>query len=175
MIVITAHGRLAATPTLKTLANGAVCEFRLLSTRFAKNQEHTEAVNFFCYGEEAERFAESVEKGQLISATGTQETSNYTDKDGHAKSFVKYRLTWYERGARPMSSRQNAPASGAYDRPPQNARPYPNARPEQPAHRRPDLPMQQPQREAPPHGPFPQEAPPPMVDDGHFDDVSDFF
>lgn len=135
MILITAQGRLAATPTLRQLAHGVVCEFRLLSTRFAKNQEHTEAVNFFCYGEDAERFCDSVEMGQLISATGSQETSNYSGADGSRKTFVKYRMTWFEKGARPYASRQNAPAI-APTQPPrqqnQSAEPKGAAQPQQP-------------------------------------------
>jgi single-stranded DNA-binding protein len=75
MIVINVHGRLAHQPELKMLGNGgAVCEFRLLSSRFAKGEEVTEAVTFFCFDAEAEKFCETAEKGQLISASGTQET-----------------------------------------------------------------------------------------------------
>lgn len=105
MIVITAHGRLAHQPELKMLTGGgSVCEFRLLSSRFAKGEEVTEAVTFFCFDEEAEKFCESTEKGQLISATGTQETSIYNDAQGSRKSFTKYRMTWYSKGARPRGS-----------------------------------------------------------------------
>ena len=101
MIVITAHGRLGHQPELKMLpGGGSVCEFRLLSSRFAKGEEVTEAVTFFCFDEEAEKFCESTEKGQLISATGTQETSSYNDAQGARKSFTKYRMTWYSKGAR---------------------------------------------------------------------------
>lgn len=85
---------------------GTVCEFRLLSSRFAKGEEVTEAVTFFCFDDEAEKFCEATEKGQLISATGTQETSTYTDGGGTRKSYVKYRLTWYSKGARPRSAQQ---------------------------------------------------------------------
>lgn len=109
MIVITAHGRLAHQPELKMLpGGGSVCEFRLLSSRFAKGEEVTEAVTFFCFDEEAEKFCESTEKGQLISATGTQETSSYNDAQGARKSFTKYRMNWYNKGARPRSSQQGS-------------------------------------------------------------------
>jgi single-stranded DNA-binding protein len=111
MIVITAHGRLAEQPTVKIVGDSCVCEFRLLSSRWAKGDEVTEAVNFFVWGEEAERFCESTEKGQLISATGTQETSSYTDAQQQRKQIVKYRMTWYSKGARPRSSRGDGQAS----------------------------------------------------------------
>lgn len=112
MIVINVHGRLAHQPELKMLGNGgAVCEFRLLSSRFAKGEEVTEAVTFFCFDAEAEKFCETAEKGQLISASGTQETSSYTDASGARKSFTKYRMTWHAKGARPRSSQPGAQGS----------------------------------------------------------------
>lgn len=105
MIVITAQGRLAHQPEIRMLAQGCVCEFRLLSNRFARGQEHVEAVTFFCYDEEAEIFCERTEKGQLISATGTQETHRWTDGSGQERTSVKYKLTWWEAGPRPKGSR----------------------------------------------------------------------
>jgi NAD(P)H-dependent flavin oxidoreductase YrpB (nitropropane dioxygenase family) len=107
MIVITVHGRLAHQPEVRMLANGCVCEFRLLSHRFARGAEHVEAATFFVYDEEAEAFCERAEKGQLISATGTQETQRWTDNaSGQERTAVKYRLTWWEAGPRPSRSRQ---------------------------------------------------------------------
>lgn len=113
MIVITAQGRLAHQPEVRMLANGCVCEFRLLSNRFARGTEHVEVVTFFVYDKEAEEFCERTEKGQLISATGTQETSRWTDSANQERSTVKYRLTWWEAGPRPSRSRQQDQASSA--------------------------------------------------------------
>jgi single-stranded DNA-binding protein len=107
MINITASGRLAHQPELKMGRQTNVCEFRLLSSRYARGEEHTEAVTFFCYGEEAERFCELTEKGQLIEATGTQETQRWTDASGTEKTAVKYKLTWWQAGPR---SNRNRPA-----------------------------------------------------------------
>jgi single-stranded DNA-binding protein len=106
MINITASGRLAHQPELKMGRQTSVCEFRLLSSRYAKGEEHTEAVTFFCYGEEAERFCELTEKGQLIEATGTQETQRWTDAGGNEKTSVKYKLTWWQAGPRSNRNRQ---------------------------------------------------------------------
>lgn len=106
MINITASGRLAHQPELKMGRQTSCCEFRLLSSRYAKGEEHTEAVTFFCYGEEAERFCEATEKGQLIEATGTQETQRWTDAGGNEQKAVKYKLTWWHAGARPNRNRQ---------------------------------------------------------------------
>jgi single-stranded DNA-binding protein len=112
MIVITVHGRLAHQPEVRILPGGAsCCEFRLLSTRFAKGEEHVEAVTFFCYGEEAERFCENTEKGQLISATGSQETQRYQSHEVD-KHFVKYRLTWFEKGPKPFRGQGRGTDSG---------------------------------------------------------------
>lgn len=127
MIVITAQGRLAHQPEVRMLPQGCVCEFRLLSNRFARGQEHVEAVTFFCYDEEAEAFCERTEKGQLISATGTQETQRWTDGSGQERTSIKYRLTWWEAGPRPKGARQQeqgpsgrqAPAPADHRRPPQ--------------------------------------------------------
>jgi single-stranded DNA-binding protein len=108
LITITVHGRLAAQPELKMLGNNTgVCEFRLLSSRFAKGEELTEAVTFFCFGDDAEEFASTTVKGQEISATGTQETNRYTDAQKQVKTFVKYRLTWFSRGRKPYTGERS--------------------------------------------------------------------
>jgi single-stranded DNA-binding protein len=112
MVVITVHGRLAHQPELKLLRQTSVCEFRLLSHRFARGEEHVEAVTFFCYAEEAEAFCERVQKGQLISATGTQETQRWSDASGQERTFVKYKLTWWEAGPRPKAHTEETAAAG---------------------------------------------------------------
>lgn len=122
MITITAHGRLAQQPELKLIGNnGAVCEFRLLSSRFAKGQEITEAVTFFCYDDMAEEFCSTTVKGQEIEATGVQESQPYKKDGVPQRPFVKYRLTWFSRGRKPRSefnnSEQGARPDGAqFDR-----------------------------------------------------------
>jgi single-stranded DNA-binding protein len=105
MIVITAHGRLAHQPEVKLGPKTSFCEFRLLCTRFAGGGAHTEAVTFFCFGEEAERFCELTERGQLISATGAQETDRWTPAGGVERASVRYRLTWWQAGPRPAAAR----------------------------------------------------------------------
>lgn len=134
MIVITAQGRLAHQPEVRMLPQGCVCEVRLLSNRFARGQEHVEAVTFFCYDEEAEIFCERTEKGQLISATGTQETHRWTDSSGQERTSIKYKLTWWEAGPRPKGSRQQE--QGPTDRQapaPAEPRRHPPQRSEAPA------------------------------------------
>lgn len=118
MIVITAQGRLAHQPEVRMLAQGCVCEFRLLSNRFARGTEHVEAVTFFCFDSEAEAFCERTEKGQLISATGTQETSRWTDGSGQERTSTKYKLTWWEAGPRPNRSRAAEQVPSARQAPP---------------------------------------------------------
>jgi single-stranded DNA-binding protein len=142
MISITATGRLAHQPELKMIHGGSVvCEFRLLDSRFHKGQEVTEAVTFFCYGDMAEEFCSTTVKGQEISATGTQETQSYTPPNGPAKTYVKYRLSWFSRGRKPFTgeraqgqgyqnggSQSQRPAQG------NNGGPIPGRRPQQRAH-----------------------------------------
>lgn len=106
MLMMTAHGRLCHQPELKLLpGGGVVCEFRLLTSRFAKGVEVTEAATFFCYGDLAEDFCATTVKGQEIFATGLQETQQYKPVGGEAKSFVKYRMSWFQRGRKPMGGR----------------------------------------------------------------------
>ena len=143
MIVITAQGRLAHQPEVRMLSQGCVCEFRLLSNRFARGQEHVEAVTFFCYDEEAEAFCERTEKGQLISATGTQETHRWTDNSGQERISTKYKLTWWEAGPRPKGSRQQEQApSGRTASPPSDQRRQPPQRSAPPARVAPDAAQQ---------------------------------
>lgn len=106
MILITVTGRLAHQPEVKMGRQTNFCEFRLLSTRFARGEEHTEAVTFICFGEEAEHFCEVTEKGQLIEAAGTQETYHWTDNHGQARTNVKYQLRWWQSGPKANRSRQ---------------------------------------------------------------------
>lgn len=109
MITITTTGRLASQPELRVVnPTFQVCEFRLLSTRFARGEEHTESVTFFCFGEDAEEFCSTTVKGQEISATGVQETSRYKDRNGQEQVFVKYRMTWFQRGRKPFTGQRNA-------------------------------------------------------------------
>lgn len=114
MISIAAHGRVAFQPEIKLLANGSVCEIRVLSSRFAHGREVTEAVTFFCYDEMAEDLCSTIVKGQEIEATGTQETTTYKPADGPEKQYVKYRLTWFKGGFKPRSERANADQQRGY-------------------------------------------------------------
>ncbi|MFC6281198.1 single-stranded DNA-binding protein [Polaromonas aquatica] len=152
MIAITATGRLAHQPELKMIPGGSqVCEFRILDSRFHKGQEVTEAVTFFCFGEMAEEFCSTTVKGQEISATGTQETQIYTPQTGPARTYVKYRLSWFSRGRKPYTgerSQGNGYQGGAQQgqRPAQrqNDGPIPGQRPQQrPAAGQPDRNWQQ--------------------------------
>lgn len=156
MLMMTAHGRLAHQPELKLLpGGGVVCEFRLLTSRFAKGVEVTEAATFFCYGEVAEDFCSTTVKGQEIFATGHQETQQYTPPAGETKTFVKYRMSWFQRGRKPMGERssggnQHAQGNGE-QRGSGNGQPAAQRRPPNES-----APRQQPQQrvpERPPAGP----------------------
>lgn len=104
MISINVVGRLAFQPELKLLPKGSVCEFRVLDTRFAKGEEIVEAVTFFCYDELAEELCERCEKGQIIEATGAQETQRYKPQGStEERIVVKYRLTWFKPGPKPRT------------------------------------------------------------------------
>lgn len=113
MITITAVGRLAAQPECRVIGQGTiVCEFRLLSTRYARGQEHTEAATFVCWNDVAEEFASTTVKGQEIQATGTQETQYYTPQGGEKTTYVKYNLTWFSRGRKPYAGDRQQSGQG---------------------------------------------------------------
>lgn len=122
-----ANARLAYQPELKLLPNGgSVCEFRLLDSRFAKGEEVTEAVTFFCYDQLAEEFCERCVKGQVIEASGVQETQSYQPQGAEKKhQVVKYRLTWFKPGAKPRNpggdARQEQSAVRPQAQPPRRA------------------------------------------------------
>ena len=114
MIVITVQGRLAHQPEVQIGRGKPWTEFRLLSNRYAHGEEHVEAVTFVCFGDHAERFCELTQKGQQIDATGTQETSRWTDKDGQQRTSVRYVLTWWQAGPKPRSQQQPAASPMRY-------------------------------------------------------------
>ena len=104
MISISVVARLAKQPELVLLQGGErTCEFTLLTTRHHYQQSITESVTFFCYGDMAEDSATNSVTGQEMSATGTQETRQYTDNQGVAKRFVRYRLSWFSFGRKPAN------------------------------------------------------------------------
>jgi len=109
MIVITVQGRLAHQPEVQIGRGKPWAEFRLLSNRYAHGEEHVEAVTFVCFGDEAERFCELTQKGQVINATGTQETRRWTDQGGQQRTSVRYVLTWWQAGPRPRSQQPATP------------------------------------------------------------------
>ena len=128
MFKMDAQGRLAFPPELKVYANDVrVCKFKLIANRFEKGQSVAETATFFCFGEEAERFCETVEVGQFVSATGVQETYHYVDRNTQKPGFfVEYRLTWFQAGPKPVAKRTDNP----YDRrPSENGGYSPQGRP----------------------------------------------
>lgn len=107
MILIKADGRLAHEPELTLLPRGAVCEFRVLDTRYSKDGEQTEAVTFFCFGDDAEWFCQNAMKGQIVHVAGTQETRIWKPEGSDkAKHFVRYRTSrdFIQLGPRPRSA-----------------------------------------------------------------------
>ena len=114
MISISVVGRLAQQPELQLLGDGSqVCEFTLLSSRHYYQQEITESVTFFCYGDVAEQICSTTVLGQEMSATGTQETRIYQSGQGERKKFVKYRLSWFRTGRRPYNADKPSPKGRA--------------------------------------------------------------
>lgn len=143
MFTMTGHGRLAAEPHLQQVANNqSLVNFRLISNRWTRNGDVPEVVTFFAFGEMAERFASAAVKGQIVYATGVQETHKGRSRDGGEREYVQYRLLHFTLGPKPRApnqsdaeahrageSRPRAPASSDgqsnQNRPPQQPRSAP--------------------------------------------------
>ena len=117
MFTMTGHGRLAAEPHLQQVGNNqSLVNFRLISNRWTTKGEVPEVVTYFCFGELAERFASVAVKGQVVYATGIQETSKGKGRDGAEKEYIQYRLLHFTLGPKPRSAADQsggeAPRSG---------------------------------------------------------------
>jgi single-stranded DNA-binding protein len=116
MISVTATGFIGEKPQLQVVsASSQKVEFDVIWGRraFSAGQWKTawERATFVAWGEEAERIAGSLDKGNNVSCTGLQETSEWTDRDGNKRSKVKFKLTaWIKHhNPRPQDA---APQSG---------------------------------------------------------------
>lgn len=107
MFTMTGHGRLVAEPHLQQVANNqSLVNFRLISNRWTKNGEVPEVVTFFAFGEMAEKFASVAVKGQIVYATGVQETSKGKGRDNVEREYVQYRLLHFTLGPKPRAASQ---------------------------------------------------------------------
>lgn len=116
MFTMTGHGRLVAEPHLQQVGNNqSLVNFRLISNRWTSKGEVPEVVTFFAFGDMAERFASVAVKGQIVYATGVQETSKGTGRDGGEREYVQYRLLHFTLGPKPRAPSQGdteGPRSG---------------------------------------------------------------
>lgn len=105
MFTLIAFGNVAKQPVVELIGtNGtAKCEFTLLSDRYYRGESITEAATFVAFGEDAERFAEYVVKGQHVEVTGYQETSRWKDAQGQEHVRVRYHMTHFVPGRKPKS------------------------------------------------------------------------
>lgn len=113
MFTMTGHGRLAAEPHLQQVANNSsLVNFRLISNRWTRDGDVPEVVTFFAFGEIAEKFASAAVKGQIVYATGVQETSKGKGRDGVEREYVQYRLLHFTLGPKPRSASSQGDAEG---------------------------------------------------------------
>lgn len=119
---ITGSGRMAVDPTLtKVSPTFTVCNFRVLSNRWAPKGDVIEAVDCFATDEVAERLTKLVQKGQVIEIMGVQETSTFesSSEPGKKRTAVRYRIVHFVPGPRPKARTEEAPqgdGSSAWDR-----------------------------------------------------------
>lgn len=98
MISCFAHGFVPEKPAVKLIgANKAKCEFTVVSPRSVKRSDGWETVweraTFVAWDDEAERVASRLDRGVIVTCTGNQETSVWTDSAGAKHYSTKYRLT----------------------------------------------------------------------------------
>lgn len=168
MIVITAIGFIGEKPRLNIFTNSMNCEFDVVATRREKQGGDWvnvyERASFVVWGEEAERVASRLDCGHVVTATGRQKTSKWTDDGGSQRSKVKYELLSWERmqmsgGNRGGGANQTCvdqPDKGADARRNGSQSPY-QGRPPQPQ-RVEDQESRPPMRYAKPRAPVPQEG-----------------
>lgn len=101
MIVVTAVGFIADKPKLNVFPNSQNCEFDVVSTRREKQGNEWvsvyERATFIVWGEEAERIASRLDRGHVVTATGRQKTSKWTDGQGIQRSKIKFDLLSWEK------------------------------------------------------------------------------
>lgn len=118
MISVTAHGFIGEKPQLQVVgASSQKVEFDVIWDRRAYSagewRTHWERATFFAWGEEAENIASLLEKGDNVSCTGLQETSEWIDKPSQQKRFkTKYRLTAWIKNRKPRPQGDGAQADG---------------------------------------------------------------
>lgn len=102
MITITASGFIAKKPELQLVGAKRTpkCEFDVVDSRreWRDGQWETvwERATFVAWSEEAEKVAERLDKGYVVTCTGLQETSIWTDSSQTKRKTVKYKLTAWE-------------------------------------------------------------------------------
>jgi single-stranded DNA-binding protein len=105
MFTMTGHGRLVAEPHLQQVGNNqSLVNFRLINNRWTSKGEVPEVVTFFCFGDLAEKFASVAVKGQIVYATGVQETSKGKTREGAEREYVQYRLLHFTLGPKPRAA-----------------------------------------------------------------------
>jgi single-stranded DNA-binding protein len=99
MITISATGFIGEKPQLLSVGlNSQKCEFDVIWSRRSKSggewKTHWERATFVSWGEEAQQIAELLEKGNIVNATGVQETSEWVDRATQQKrTKTKFKLT----------------------------------------------------------------------------------
>lgn len=90
------HGRLTATPELKTTSNGiSVASFTLAVPRDYKSKDGKEITDFIdcvAWRQTAEFAAKYFEKGSAAIVEGSIEVRNYEDKSGNKRKAVEIKV-----------------------------------------------------------------------------------
>ena len=92
-------GRLTTKPELSSAGKNVWSRFCVAINRPYKNEDGTRTADFIncvAFGKNAENISTYLEKGSLISLSGSIQTSTYKDKDGNNRSNVEVNVTEFE-------------------------------------------------------------------------------
>lgn len=79
-------GRLTRDPETKYTASGKNCCNFTLAVR--KNKDEADFINCVAFGKTAENIAQYMSKGKMLGIQGSIHNNNYTDDEGHKRSFT---------------------------------------------------------------------------------------
>ena len=92
-------GRLTTKPELSSAGKTIWARFCVAINRPYKNEDGTRTadfVNCVVFGKNAENISTYLEKGSLISLSGSIQTTSYEDKDGKKRNSVEVNVSEFE-------------------------------------------------------------------------------
>jgi len=103
MLQITAVGRLAADPELKTIGELEVANFTLLVNRKIKGDQHTTSLRCAVWGPRAKVVDDYMTKGSQVTVTGEAHIETYLKRDGSTGASLDVTITQFTLPVKPKA------------------------------------------------------------------------